>query len=89
MVYFVEGSDGWVVIPGAVRDAEQGVLNAGQDSFAGKTVYTHRCGTGDIDLSAYAGQTVTVYVGFANIVDGQIEAVRLIYNITANVPELS
>jgi hypothetical protein len=39
------------------------------------------------DLSAYAGQTVTVYVANANVVDGSFNAVVPMFTITANVPQ--
>ena len=96
VVYKIVDANGvetaWTVDEGAIRTPEGGLadvvtgfMNSPNPQSQG-ACYVYRVDS-NIDLSAYAGQTVTVYVANANVVDGSFNAVVPMFTITANVPQ--
>ena len=94
VVYKIVDANGvetaWTVNEGAIVTPEAGLADIvigwmnSPESQGAAFVYRHGV---SIDLSAYAGQTVTVYVANANVVDGSFNAIVPMFTITANVPQ--
>lgn len=79
----------WTVMENSAT-FEQGVHDAGVELY-GDDTYAKRIRIGSstvpsIDLSGYAGETVTVYIAVANVVDGEINSIALFYELTVTVP---